>query len=463
MNVNKMTSIELRAIWGLGAVLTLRMLGIFMVLPVLTTYGMKLQGASESMIGLAIGIYGLVQSIFQIPSGLVSDRVGCKPLIISGLLIFMLGSIIAALTNSIWGVIIGRALQGTGTITAAVMAMLSDLTREQNRTKAMAFIGISFSIAFATSIVLGPIITQAIGLSGLFWGIATLTLVSVVIAIIVVPVSHNHTLNRESSIIHTSFGTILAHTQLLKLNFSIFCLHTILMLNFIVLPQIMICAHILPVDQWKVYLVALLVSFVIVVPCIIYAEIKRRIKHVFISSVIILLCTEILLLNVSHHQWMLFTGIELFFLVFNVMEVILPSLISKEAPAGLKGTAMGFYSTSQFLGVAFGGIMGGWLFQLLGASLVILTGVIVALVWWLVSITLHEPPYVTSLRITLPSLNTSTKEQLIQFLLAEPEVTEVVVIPEERSAYIKVDTKQINSIVLNKLNQIVTSHGMRIN
>ncbi|PLK58395.1 MFS transporter [Candidatus Palibaumannia cicadellinicola] len=457
-----MTNIELRAIWGLGAVLTLRILGIFMVLPVLTTYGMRLQGANESLIGLAIGIYGLVQSIFQIPCGLVSDRLGCKPLIISGLLIFTLGSIIAALTNSIWGIIIGRALQGTGPITAAVMAMLSDLTREKNHTKAMAFIGISFTIAFATAIVLGPIITNAIGFSGLFWGIAALTLISVTIIISVVPVSHRHTLNRESSIIRSSFSIILTHAQLLKLNLGIFCLHAILMLNFIALPQIMTYASFLPADQWKVYLVALLVSFAAVVPCLIYAEMKRSIKPVFIGGVTTLLCAEIVLLDTGNHLWVIFTGIELFFFAFNVMEAILPSLISKEAPASLKGTAMGFYSTSQFLGVAFGGIVGGWLFQLLGASLVILAGVIVALLWWLVSMTMHEPPYVTSLRITLPRQNTGTTEQLMQLLLAEPEVTEVIVIPEEESAYIKINTKQINSIVLNKINQIVTRNDMTI-
>ena len=159
MNDNKMTPGELRATWGLGTVFSLRMLGMFMVLPVLTTYGMALQGASEALIGLAIGIYGLAQAVFQIPFGLLSDRIGRKPLIVGGLLIFVLGSVIAALTDSIWGIILGRALQGSGAIAAAVMALLSDLTREQNRTKAMAFIGVSFGVTFAIAMVLAVAVT----------------------------------------------------------------------------------------------------------------------------------------------------------------------------------------------------------------------------------------------------------------------------------------------------------------
>ncbi|WP_275384515.1 MFS transporter, partial [Xenorhabdus bovienii] len=196
MNDNKMTPLELRATWGLGSVFSLRMLGMFMVLPVLTTYGLELHGATEALIGIAIGIYGLTQAIFQIPFGLLSDKIGRKPLIIGGLFIFVLGSIIAALSDSIWGIIIGRALQGTGAISAAIMALLSDLTREQNRTKAMAFIGISFGITFAFAIVVGPIITHQIGLNGLFSAIAVLAGCGIFITLFAVPNTHEHSLNR---------------------------------------------------------------------------------------------------------------------------------------------------------------------------------------------------------------------------------------------------------------------------
>lgn len=239
MNDNIMTPQERRATWGLGTVFSLRMLGMFMVLPVLTTYGMALHGASEALIGLAIGIYGLAQAVFQIPFGLISDRVGRKPLIVGGLLIFALGSVIAALSDSIWGIILGRALQGSGAIAAAVMALLSDLTREQNRTKAMAFIGVSFGITFAIAMVVGPIVTHAFGLHALFWMIAVLSLAGIAITLLVVPSADEHVLNRESSIVRGSFSKVLNNSRLLKLNFGILCLHILLMSSFVALPLAM--------------------------------------------------------------------------------------------------------------------------------------------------------------------------------------------------------------------------------
>ncbi|HKS32897.1 MAG TPA: MFS transporter, partial [Enterobacteriaceae bacterium] len=266
MNDFKMTPGELRATWGLGTVFSLRMLGMFMVLPVLTTYGMALQGASEALIGLAIGIYGLAQAIFQVPFGLLSDRIGRKPLIVGGLAIFVLGSIIAALSDSIWGIILGRALQGSGAIAAAVMALLSDLTREQNRTKAMAFIGVSFGVTFAIAMVAGPVITHQLGLHALFWMIALLATLAIALTIWVVPNSRDHVLNRESGMVKGSFKLVLANPKLLKLNFGIMCLHILLMSTFVALPGQLEAAGLAPADHWKVYLATMLISFVSVVP-----------------------------------------------------------------------------------------------------------------------------------------------------------------------------------------------------
>ncbi|ARZ02003.1 hypothetical protein AXW37_13100 [Yersinia ruckeri] len=453
MNDNKMTPLELRATWGLGTVFSLRMLGMFMVLPVITTYGMALAGASEALIGIAIGIYGLAQAIFQIPFGLVSDRIGRKPLIVGGLLIFALGSVIAAISDSIWGIILGRALQGSGAIAAAVMALLSDLTREQNRTKAMAFIGVSFGITFAIAMVLGPIVTHAFGLSALFWAIAVLALLGIVITLAVVPSTDTHVLNRESSIVKGSVNKVLKNSRLLKLNFGIMCLHILLMSSFVVLPQAMAKAGLQPEQHWKVYLVTMLVSFMAVVPFIIYAEVKRQMKQVFIGCVFVLLIAELVLWASGEHLWGIIAGIQIFFIAFNVMEAILPSLISKESPAGYKGTAMGIYSTSQFIGVAIGGSLGGWLFGLEGADMVFIAGALIALMWFTVSITMQEPPYVSSLRITLSEL--AVKDAALEDRIkAQPGVTEAIVVAAERSAYVKVDTKQTNR---NQLEQLVNA------
>ncbi|WP_411849168.1 MFS transporter [Yersinia ruckeri] len=453
MNDNKMTPLELRATWGLGTVFSLRMLGMFMVLPVITTYGMALAGASEALIGIAIGIYGLAQAIFQIPFGLVSDRIGRKPLIVGGLLIFALGSVIAAISDSIWGIILGRALQGSGAIAAAVMALLSDLTREQNRTKAMAFIGVSFGITFAIAMVLGPIVTHAFGLSTLFWAIAVLALLGIVITLAVVPSTDTHVLNRESSIVKGSVNKVLKNSRLLKLNFGIMCLHILLMSSFVVLPQAMAKAGLQPEQHWKVYLVTMLVSFMAVVPFIIYAEVKRQMKQVFIGCVFVLLIAELVLWASGEHLWGIIAGIQIFFIAFNVMEAILPSLISKESPAGYKGTAMGIYSTSQFIGVAIGGSLGGWLFGLEGEGMVFIAGALIALMWFTVSITMQEPPYVSSLRITLSEL--AVKDAALEDRIkAQPGVTEAIVVAAERSAYVKVDTKQTNR---NQLEQLVNA------
>ncbi|WP_273968716.1 MFS transporter [Cedecea neteri] len=443
MNDYKMTPVELRATWGLGTVFSLRMLGMFMVLPVLTTWGMALQGASEALIGLAIGIYGLAQAVFQIPFGLLSDRIGRKPLIVGGLAIFVLGSVIAALSDSIWGVILGRALQGSGAIAAAVMALLSDLTREQNRTKAMAFIGVSFGVTFAIAMVLGPIITQALGLQALFWMIAVLATCGILITIWLVPNSKTHVLNRESGMVKGCFRKVMMEPKLLKLNFGIMCLHIMLMSTFVALPGQLEQAGFPAAQHWKVYLCTMLISFVSVVPFIIYAEVKRRMKHVFVGCVAVLLIAEIVLWGAGPHFWDLVIGVQLFFLAFNLMEAILPSLISKESPAGYKGTAMGIYSTSQFIGVAIGGSLGGWLNGLFDSQTVFLAGAVLAMVWLFVSWTMQEPPYVSSLRIELPE-SSANDEHLRERLLAQPGVSEANIIPEERSAYVKIDSKLTN-------------------
>ncbi|MCW0506596.1 hypothetical protein A9R10_03490 [Aeromonas piscicola] len=450
MNDFTMTRGERRATWALGSVFSLRMLGMFMVLPVLTTYGMSLAGASEALIGLAIGIYGMTQALFQIPFGLLSDRIGRKPLIVGGLLMFALGSVIAALTHSIWGVILGRALQGSGAISAAVMALLSDLTREQNRTKAMAFIGVSFGITFAIAMVTGPIITHALGLSGLFWLIALLALGGIAITLWLVPTPTGHLLNRESSMVRGGMRTVLTNPRLLKLNLGILCVHTLLMSSFVALPPLLEQAGLPRDSQWQAYLVTMLVAFVSVVPFIIYAEKRRQMKRVFQACVLVMLIAEVVLWQAGLQLWGLLAGLQLFFIGFNVMEALLPSLISKESPPGYKGTAMGVYSTSQFIGVAIGGSLGGLLYSLGGGVLVFGSCALLALAWLGVSLTMQEPPYVSSLRIVLPA-GVEASPALEQRIRACDGVSDVLLAPAEHSLYVKVDSKRLSRRDLESL------------
>ena len=384
----------------------------------------------------------------------MSDKFGRFPLIIGGLLLFLLGSVLAACADSIWGVIIGRALQGAGAISAAVMALLSDLTREQHRTKAMAFIGVSIGITFAVAMVSGPVITHASGLSALFWGTAGLTGLAIITTLFFIPKPQQHVLNRESAFVSGNLRAVLMERELLKLNFSIFSLHALLMASFVALPVAMEQAGFQRQLQWQVYLVTMLISFVAVVPFIIYAEKRRRIKQVFISCILIFLLAEAVLFSAGLQLWFVFAGIQLFFIGFNVLEGLLPSLVSKIAPAGYKGTAMGLYSTSQFLGVAAGGASGGWLLQLNGTPLVFLAGIVIVGLWLLVSLTMREPPYVSSLRIVLPDSAKQQSSLLAENIKAQPGVADVVLVLEEMAAYVKVDTRQTSR---RDLEQIVAA------
>ena len=447
----RMSSGETRAAGGLALVFAFRMLGMFMVLPVLATYGMDLAGATPALIGLAIGAYGLTQALLQIPFGVVSDRIGRRPVIYAGLVIFALGSVLAAQADSIWGVIAGRVLQGAGAISAAVMALLSDLTREQNRTKAMAMIGMSIGVSFAVAMVVGPLLTSAFGLHGLFLATGALALVGIALVAFVVPKASAHTLHRESGVARGQMLATLKHPDLLRLDLGIFVLHSILMASFIALPLALVERAGLPKEEhWWVYLTALVISFFAMIPFIIYGEKKRKMKRVLLGAVATLMLVELFFWEFGSSLKALVVGTVIFFTAFNLLEASLPSLISKVSPAGGKGTAMGVYSTSQFLGSAMGGILGGWLFQHGGLGVVFIGCAALCALWLVIAGTMREPPYVTSLRLPL-SPQALREAGLAARLKAVPGVTDAVVVVEEAAIYIKLDKEILDRTALERL------------
>jgi MFS family permease len=451
LHSERMSGGETRAAGGLALVFAFRMLGMFMVLPVLATYGMDLAGASPALIGLAIGAYGLTQAFLQIPFGVISDRIGRRPVIYFGLLIFALGSVLAASADSIWGVIAGRVLQGAGAISAAVMALLSDLTREQHRTKAMAMIGMTIGLSFAIAMVVGPILTSAFGLSGLFLATGAMALVGIAIVAFVVPKTTNTLQHRESGVARQALGPTLRHPDLLSLDLGIFVLHAMLMSSFLALPLALVTKAGLPKEEhWWVYLTALLISFFAIIPFIIYGEKKRQMKRVLIGAISVLMLTELFFWAFGDTLRALVIGTVVFFIGFNLLEASLPSLISKVSPAGGKGTAMGVYSTSQFLGSAAGGILGGWLFQHGGLDVVFLGGAAMAAIWLVVAVTMREPPYVTSLRLPLTP-DALRDAGLADRLKAVEGVTDAVVVAEEAAIYIKLDTKLLDRASLERM------------
>ena len=447
----RMSSGETRAASGLALVFAFRMLGMFMVLPVLATYGMDLAGATPALIGLAIGAYGLTQAFLQIPFGVISDRIGRRPVIYGGLVIFAIGSVVAAQADSIWGVIAGRILQGAGAISAAVMALLSDLTREQNRTKAMAMIGMSIGVSFAVAMVVGPLLTGAFGLHGLFLATGVLALVGIALVAFVVPKATAHTRHRESGVARGEMLATLKHPDLLRLDLGIFVLHSILMASFVALPLALVERAGLPKEQhWWVYLTALVVSFFAMIPFIIYGEKKRKMKRVLLGAVATLMLVELFFWAFGDGLKALVIGTVVFFTAFNLLEASLPSLISKVSPAGGKGTAMGVYSTSQFLGSAMGGILGGWLFQHGGLGVVFIGCAALCALWLAIAVTMREPPYVTSLRLPL-SPQAMRETGLAERLKTVPGVTDAVVVAEEAAIYIKLDKEILDRTALERL------------
>lgn len=447
---DRMSSSEQRAAGSLAAVFAFRMLGLFMVLPVLATYGSGLTGATPLLIGVAIGAYGLTQACLQIPFGMLSDRIGRKPVIVAGLVLFALGGLLAAQADSMQGVILGRIVQGAGAIAAAVMAMVADLTREQHRTKAMAMIGMSIGVSFAVAMVAGPVIAARAGLEGVFYTTVTLAMIGIMLVIWVVPPVTHAERHRDAGVIAASFWPSLRNLELLRLNYGIAMLHAILMASFVAIPLALQERAGLPrEDHWWVYFSALLISFFAMVPFIILAERKRQVKGVVLGAIALLVLVQpVLWWSLDSLPWLV-AAIVLFFVGFNLLEATLPSLLSKIAPAGGKGTAMGIYSTSQFFGAALGGVLGGAVFGAYGLGGVFACCGVLALSWLLIGVNMRQPAYVSSYRLPLPQ-EVVRDEALLRRILAVPGVTEAVVVAEEAAAYVKVDTQVLDREELDR-------------
>ncbi len=377
-----MNSQETRTAFSLAGIYSLRMLGLFLILPVFALYAEHLQGVTPMLVGMAIGAYGLTQAMLQIPFGMLSDRIGRKPVIIGGLLLFAIGSMVAAMSHSIWGVILGRALQGSGAIAAAVMALAADLSRDESRTKVMAAIGMSIGLAFILALILGPILNGLIGVPGIFWLTALLALAGIAIVLFFVPTPASTQIHTDTEAVPDQFVRVLSNVHLLRLDLGIFVLHLIITSVFLAVPlALRDLIGIGSGDHWMIYLPVLLVSILFMVPFIVVAERRNKMKQVFLGAVLTLaLALSGLYLWHASLAGLLFS-LVLFFTAFNLLESTLPSIVSKVASAASKGTAMGIYSTSQFAGAFVGGVTGGWIHGRFGLEGVFLFGAAAALIW----------------------------------------------------------------------------------
>ena len=436
---DRMTRLEIRAGLSLASIFALRMLGLFLILPVFAVSAKNLPGGDNfTLIGVALGVYGLTQAMLQLPFGMASDRYGRKRIIIIGLLVFAIGSFVAALAQDIWFIIFGRALQGAGAVSAAVTALAADLTREQHRTKVMALIGSSIGLMFALSLVAAPALDALIGLSGLFVLTGLLSLAAIVLVARVVPdpppAQHAH-------LEPVAFRDVLWHPQLLRLNLGILVLHFIQMAMFVVVPGAIIAAGGLPLSEhWKVYLPVMLASFVLMLPPIFYAERRARVKPVFVGAVLVLLLAQGGFLYGSGKFSALVANLVVFFVVFNILEASLPSLVSRIAPPQAKGTALGIYNTTQSLGLFLGGVVGGVMAKHFGPAGVFGVGIALALLWLVFAVTMQAPAVVALREFFIQShIDMGT---LREQLAALPGVREAVVEPEKRMAYLKVNLER---------------------
>jgi MFS family permease len=445
-----MTPLERRAALSLASIFALRMLGLFMILPVFALYADHLAGVTPLLMGLAIGIYGLTQALLQIPFGMASDRIGRKPVIAVGLLIFAVGSVVAAMADTIHGVILGRALQGSGAVAAAVMALAADLTREEHRSKAMAVIGMTIGFSFLIAMVAGPVLNHWIGVPGIFWLTALLAVGGVGVLFFLVPTPKKSSFHRDAEPVPAQFGRVLREPELLRLDFGIFVLHMVLTATFVVIPLALRNAGLSVSEHWHLYLPVMVLAMGLAVPFIIIAEAKRQMKGVFVGAVAALLLAQLLL--AWDHQGALSIGVLLllFFTAFNLLEATLPSLVSKVAHADNKGTAMGVYASSQFMGAFIGGVSGGWAYGVWGATGVFLFNAVLLLAWFLTAATMRPPRYLVSELLRVGTQTVESAIALEQELLRLAGVVEASVCTEDGVAYMKLDKQQVDMAALQR-------------
>ena len=436
---------EVRAAASLAAVFSVRMLGLFMIYQVFAAFARHLAGVTPYKIGLALGIYGLSQGLLQMPFGLLSDRIGRKVMIVIGLVLFGIGSAVAARASSIDGIIIGRVLQGAGAVGSVILALIADLTAEDSRTKAMALVGMTIGFSFLVAIVTGPIIAGWIGVGGIFWLMVVLALVGIGITVLIVPSPRRSRVHREAEPVPALLGATVRNGELLRLDFGIFALHAMLTASFLVVPGLLHGALALDShDQWFVYLPVLLVSVIIMVPTIIAAERFRRMKAMLVAAVGALGASQFMLAAGGHDVYVLLGALTLFFVGFNVMEASLPSLVTKAAPSGSTGTATGVYSSSQFLGIFAGGVVGGWAHQSYGGAGVFLFTGALAVLWLLAAASMRPPSYLTTRVVPIGTPAPADLERLSARLRQVEGVAEAVIVPEEGVAYLKVDSKRFD-------------------
>lgn len=448
------SALERRAVASVATLYSFRMLGLFMVLPVLALEVSGYADFSAWLLGLTLGIYGLTQAVLQIPLGLLSDRIGRRPVIIGGLVAFVAGSLVAASADSLIGVLFGRALQGTGAIASTLMAIVTDFTEEKNRTKAMAVIGGSIGISFMLAMMIGPLVVSLAGLSGIFWLSAGLGCLGIAVVAGLLPKTAPMLKNRESQADAKQILKLVKNPNLMRLNAGIFALHFALMACFVVIPDMLSVELKIPAaDHWWVYMALLGGGFFLMLPPLVIAEQRSAQKLSFIVAVMCM-ALSVAVLAVHRNQWLTPIMLLVFFSAFNLLEAVLPSWMSKACPVGSRGTAMGIYSTSQFLGTFFGGVLGGVSVEYAGVDGLFALLAAVLFGWVLISFGLQVP---RALHTYVLNSGDIPPQVFAKSMLNIVGVEDILVLDGEQLAYVKVDRNIIDFVSIEPfLNSLKT-------
>lgn len=440
---------ERRAVAVLALVYAVRMLGLFMLLPVMALYAGRLGGATPALVGLAIGVYGLTQAGLQVPFGWLSDRWGRRPLITAGLLLFVAGSIVAAFSETIGGVIAGRALQGAGAIAAAVMALAADVTRPAQRGKAMAVLGATIGAAFIAALVLGPLVYGHAGGRGLFLIVGALALLALVPLWTLLPspsagrsARHDEPASGESG---RPLRAVLADRDLLAVNIGIFCLHAMLTAAFVAVPLALAERYAVPEGRhWLVYLGVMAVSLVLMLPALIVAERRGRSLQLLKGAIATLLLAELWLMQAGQELALFIAGLVVFFAAFNALEAVMPARVSRLAPAARRGAALGAYSSFQFIGAFVGGALGGWLFGRYGSPGVFALGSLLAGIWLIIA-TLWAPGIGAGrYRLEVGALDDGAGRRMAAELKSVRGVIDAEFVRRDGAVYLKIDREHFD-------------------
>ncbi|TMO69328.1 MFS transporter [Pseudoalteromonas aurantia] len=452
MSNHSLNPLERRAAVSLASVFAFRMLGLFMLMPVLAIYGQSFANVSPMWIGLAIGAYGLTQALLQIPMGWLSDKFGRKPIIIAGLIVFALGSVVAATAESIYWVTVGRALQGMGAIASALLALASDLSRDEQRPKVMAVIGMCIGLSFAIAMLLGPMVAAAFGIAGVFWLTAMLALLGIVIIVFVVPSAIQRAPKGDTVASFSDIRRLVKDPQLMRLDIGVMFLHLTLTTLFVVLPGQLIIGGLVAAEHWQLYIPVLLLAFVFMAPLMMVAIKKGKEKAAFLASIVLLTFSSISLVLAVNSIIAIALCMLFYFVAFNFLEATMPALVARFAPANQKGSAMGVFSSGQFFGAFLGGLLGGYIAEFGEPQGVFAAVACIGVIWLAIAWNMQIPPKSKIISLSVPLSDVEKAADIADKLVMLPGVIEATVVREESRSYLKIDDKIFD---LNQAKQVL--------